>query len=283
MTITVDTEAVLGVQGLGKRYGDTWVLRDCGFDLKPGRVTALVGANGAGKTTLLTVLSGLLVPDEGTVDTRGRVAFVAQEKALYKHFTAANMLRLARHLNLVWDQARAENWLSRFDVRPDRACGKLSGGQQTQVALAMAIGARPKVLLLDEPLSSLDPLVRREVMTALLAESAETGLSLLLSTHVIAELGGVAEDLLLLGRGRLLLSGEIDEMLTSHVHYTGPRAEAPPAGEIVRASHHEQQSTFLVRLSGDPGPPGGSWVVRPATVEDIVLAHLSNLRDGGAA
>jgi ABC-2 type transport system ATP-binding protein len=183
----------------------------------------------------------------------------------------------------VWDQQAAEHWLSRFDVRPDRPCGKLSGGQQTQVALAMAIGSRPEVLLLDEPLASLDPLVRREVMSALLTESAETGMAVLLSTHVVAELGGVAEDLLLLGRGRLLLSGEIDELLTSHAHYAGPRAEAPPAGEVLRESHHEQQSTFLVKLSGNPGQPGGPWVTQPATVEDIVLAHLSNVREGGTA
>ncbi|MET0136668.1 MAG: ABC transporter ATP-binding protein [Kibdelosporangium sp.] len=281
MTTTVDTEPILGVRGLGKRYDDKWALRDCAFDLAPGRVTAVVGANGAGKSTLLTVLSGLLTPDAGTVERRGRVALVAQDKPLYKNFNATDMLRLGRHLNLRWDEARAAGWLARFEVPADRPCGRLSGGQQTQVALALAIGSQPDVLLLDEPLADLDPLVRREVMTELLGHGAETGLTLLLSTHVIAELGGVAEHLLVLGRGRLLLDQDIDELLLAHRYLVGPRSDTPPAGELVRASHDERQSTFLVRSAGEP--PGAPWVVRDATVEDIVLAHLANARDGGKA
>nr|WP_052479242.1 ATP-binding cassette domain-containing protein [Kibdelosporangium sp. MJ126-NF4]CEL23142.1 putative ABC transporter ATP-binding protein [Kibdelosporangium sp. MJ126-NF4]CTQ90280.1 putative ABC transporter ATP-binding protein [Kibdelosporangium sp. MJ126-NF4] len=262
MTTIAANKGVHRADGLGKRYGDTWALWDCAFELKPGQVTALVGANGAGKSTLLSVLSGLVAPDTGTVDISGRVAFVAQDKPLYKNFTAAEMLRLTRHLNKVWDQDRAERWLRTFGVRLDRPCGRLSTGQQAHVALAMAIAARPDLLLLDEPLSNLDPLVRREVTGELLAEVADTEMTLVLSTHVVAELGGVAENLLLLANGKLLLSGETDALLSRYVMHVGP------------------DRTVLV---DDDRPPPERWVAHPATLEDIVLAQLASAREAGAA
>ncbi|CAM4169202.1 ABC transporter ATP-binding protein [Kibdelosporangium persicum] len=267
----------LRVQGLGKRYGDSWALRDCSFELERGRVTALVGANGAGKTTLLTMLAGVLRPDEGTVEARGRISFVAQDKPLYGHLDAGGMFQIARRLNDVWHQQRAESWARRFDVPLDRRCRRLSTGQQTQVALAVALGSRPDVLLLDEPLASLDPVVRRDVMRELLTEAADTGMALLMSTHVVAEISGVADSLVLLRGGKLVLSGDLDELMSSHSRYVGPPARTPPAGEVVHASHHEQQSAFLVRGGDRPGEP---WVTEPVTVEDLVLAHLTG---GGAA
>jgi ABC-2 type transport system ATP-binding protein len=264
VSVTVENKQVLRVAGLGKRYGDTWALRDCTFELRPGQVTALVGANGSGKTTLLTVLSGLLAPDAGTAEVDGRVAFVSQDKPLYERFTATEMLKLARHLNLEWDQQRAEDWLKRFRVNPKVHCGRLSGGQRTQVALAMAIGARPDLLLLDEPLANLDPLVRKEVTSELLTAAADTGMSLILSTHIVAEIVGVADNLLLLGKGQLILDGEIDDLQSTHWHFVGP------------------ESTSLLRIVGEPEPPEG-FVAEPASIEDIVLAHLSRNRDGDKA
>lgn len=279
---------------LGKRYrksvlgGETWALRDCTFDLPAGRVAALVGANGAGKTTLLNILSGLLVPDEGRLryDGTDRVAFVSQDKPVYKGFDPADMLRLGAHLNEVWDQSRAQRWLERFEIPLDRKCGKLSGGQQAQVAFAMAIGARPAVLMLDEPLANLDPLARREVMSELLTEVDETGMTVLLSTHVVAELGGVADYLLLLAHGKLLVGGDLDELLAAHVKYVGPRSDVPPAlGEIIEERHRGNQSSFLVKLQeGQPRPVvAGQWAVRSVSLEDYVLAQLAATRKGVSA
>jgi ABC-2 type transport system ATP-binding protein len=262
------------VTGLGKRYRASWALRDCGFELKPGRVTALVGANGAGKTTLLTLLAGLMPPDEGTVHSAGRVRFVAQDKPLYKRLKVAETLKLAKRLNTLWDQEKAERWLELFTVPLDRPCGKLSAGQQAQVAFAAALGAKPDVLLLDEPLANLDPLVRNKVMAELLAEVAETKMSLVLSTHVISELSGVADEILLLSHGRLVLEGDLDDLMAQHLYYVGPRSDTPPSGEVVHASHHEQQSTFLVREQAVP-EPHSPWTTRQASVEDLVLAHLA--------
>ena len=277
------TAVALRARSLGKRYRAKWALRECTFELPAGRVAALVGANGAGKTTLMTVLAGLLDADEGSAGAAGRVAFVSQEKPVYRNFSAADVLRLGARLNVVWDEERARRWLARFEVPLDRECGKLSGGQQAQVAFALAIGARPDVLMLDEPLANLDPLARREVTTELLGEVAETGMTVLLSTHVVAELSGVADYLLLLAHGRLLTGGDLDELLGRHVSYTGPRSDVPPAlGGIVEARHTGNQSTFLVELpEGQPRPVvAGPWVERPPTLEDYVLAQLEATRKG---
>ncbi|MEV0678279.1 ABC transporter ATP-binding protein [Actinosynnema sp. NPDC050436] len=287
VTGTVDESATaVRADGLGKRYGAKWVLRGCAFELPAGRVAALVGANGAGKTTLMSVLKGLLNADEGTVRTAGRVAFVAQEKPVYRRFTAAEMLEVGKRLNLVWDQDRAVRWLERFEIPLTRPCGKLSGGQQAQVAFALAIGARPTVLMLDEPLANLDPLARREVTAELLAEVEETGMTVLLSTHVVAELAGVADYLLLLAGGRLLAGGDVDELLTRHASYAGPTADAPPvAGAVVQARHTGTQSTFLVELPGGQSRPAVAepWVQRPVTLEEYVLAQLAVTRKGHGA
>ncbi|WP_020674160.1 ABC transporter ATP-binding protein [Amycolatopsis nigrescens] len=289
------TEAGVGLRaaGLSKHYrrsllrgGTNEALRDCSFELPAGKVAALIGANGAGKTTLLSLLSGVLAPDAGRVHTAGRTAFVSQEKPVYRHLNATDVLRFGARLNRVWDGERAEAWLKRFEVPLDRACGRLSGGQQAQVAFAVALGSRPDVLLLDEPLSNLDPLVRREVMADLLTEVEDTGMTVVLSTHVVAELGGVADHLLLLTHGRLVVNGDMDELLGAHRYYVGPAAESPPGpGEVVEARHRGQQSTFLVRLPEGAGAPRPAepWTVRPVTLEDFVLAHLARARKEGAA
>lgn len=279
--------------GLSKRYGG-WrrgaagnqALAECSFELPAGKVAALVGANGAGKTTLLTILAGMLTPDTGTVHAGGRVAYVSQEKAVYRHLTAVEMLGIAARLNAVWDGARAQRWLERFDVPLHRPCGKLSGGQQAQVAFAAAVGARADVLLLDEPLANLDPLVRREVMAELLTEAADTGSSVVLSTHVVADLGGVADHLLLLTGGHLVLNGDMDTLLNAHVRYLGPPAEAPPVqGEVIETRHRDQQTSFLIRLSEETEQAQAvtPWTVQAVTLEDLVLAHLASNREGNAA
>jgi len=288
-----DGDIALEVRGLGKRYRRRQVLRDCTFTVPAGRVTAVAGSNGAGKTTLLSILAGLLTPSEGEVLFGGvpggheRIGFVSQNKPLYRHFSVADMLHLGRHLNLGWDQDRAVGLLERFDIALDRRCGKLSGGQQAQVAFAVALGARPSVLLLDEPLANVDPVARRVVTEELLTEVAETGMTVLMSPHVLTELGGVADYLLLLSGGRLLLGGDIDDILAAHVRYTSPRSDTPPPhGEVVHARHSEGQSNFLMRrppgtVEANP-TPDRQWITRPATLEDLVVAHLTATKERAA-
>lgn len=277
---------------LTKRYRGVSALRDCSFQVPAHGIIALVGSNGAGKSTLMSIASGLLPATDGEVlvggcrvDTRRRarpvqtarrVALLAQDKPLYRDFTVADMLRFGRGTNRVWDQQRALNWLTRFEVPLGRRCGRLSGGQRAQVALAVALGTRPGLLLLDEPLSNLDPVARTEVTAELLAEVADSGMTVMLSTHIVAELSGVGDHLLLLAAGQPVLTGEIDDLLAGHTRLTGPRADRPPApGRVVLARHAERQSTFIVRLP-DAAPPmvAPGWESAPVTLEELVFTYL---------
>ncbi|HEY3872648.1 MAG TPA: ABC transporter ATP-binding protein [Actinocrinis sp.] len=290
-----EDSVALEARELTKRYRDVWALRECSFQLPAHHIVALVGANGAGKSTLMSIIAGLLPATSGEMlvggrqvgehrrarpaDAEHRVALLAQDKPLYREFSVADMLAFGRRTNRVWDQQRALSWLDRFDVPLGRRCGRLSGGQRAQVALAVALGACPGVLLLDEPLANLDPVARTEVTGELLAEVAESGMTVMLSTHIVAELAGVGEHLLLLAAGRPVLSGDIEDLLAEHVRMSGPRADLPPGpGEIVQAQHTERQSTFIVRLPGGPVPsavaPG--WSSGPLTLEELTLAYLKS-------
>lgn len=180
-----------------------WALRDVSFELPPGSVTAMVGANGSGKTTLLNVLAGHLMPETGHTSIAGRVAYVPQHKPMYKSFRVADVLEFGRRMNTVWDHGRAEQWLNRFRIPRKLQIEDLSGGERTHVVLALALGSRPDVLMLDEPLAELDPLARRKVMRELLTEVNDKGMTLIFSTHAVGEIAGVADRLLVLSRGRI--------------------------------------------------------------------------------
>ncbi len=285
------SEIAIEARGLSKRYGAVQALRDCSFQLPAGRIVALVGANGAGKSTLMSIISGMLSATSGTLlvhdrpvskgghrDAASRVAILAQDKPLYRDFSVADMLRFGRATNREWDQRRALSWLERFAIPLDRRCGRLSGGQRAQVALAVALGSRPAVLLLDEPLANLDPVARTEVTGELMAEAADSDMTVMLSTHIIAELSGVGDHLVLLDAGRPVLTGDVDDLLDGHLRLTGPRADQPPGpGTIVQAQHTDRQSTFVVQRSATAAPhavvaPG--WTAQPITLDELILTYL---------
>jgi ABC-type multidrug transport system ATPase subunit len=280
--------AAIETTGLGKRYGRTWALRDCTLTIPTGRIVALVGPNGAGKTTLLHLAVGLLRPDAGAIrvfdrapadgaDGLADIGFVAQETPLYRDFTAADLIAMGGHLNRRWDATVARDRLGRIDLPLDRPVGKLSGGQRAQVALSLALAKRPRLLLLDEPVASLDPLARREFMSALMGSVAEEGTTVLLSSHLLADLERVCDHLVLLQHGQVQVLGPVDDLLAGHKVLVGPRRDAPsPAGvaAVVRESHTDKQSTFLVRAGGPIHDP--AWQVHDVTLEDLVLAYLAN-------
>ena len=276
---------------LGKRYGRKWALRDCAFALPAGKVTALVGPNGAGKTTLLQLASGLLRPTTGDVRVFGcsphsdphgalpRLGFVAQEHPLYRGFTVGDLLTMGRRLNPRWDQRAAVVRLEKLRIPLDARAGKLSGGQQAQVALTLALGKRPDLLLLDEPLASLDPLARRDFLRVLLDATLEQGLTVLLSSHIISDLERVCEYLVILSASRVQLTGEIDEILRSHKRLVGPRADPAAVASlhnVIEVSHTARQTTLLVRLNGQLFD--SSWQPQDVSLEDIVLAYLGQSR-----
>src|SRR6202046_1764311 len=160
---------VIEASGLGKRYGSTWALRECGLAIPAGHVAALVGPNGAGKTTLLNLVVGLAPPTAGIISVPGGraagspaaldgIAFVAQNTPLYKNLSGADMLHLTRNLNRRFDQPDAQTRLAELGIPLNRKAGKLSGGQQAQLALTLALARRPRLLVLDEPVAMLVPL-----------------------------------------------------------------------------------------------------------------------------
>ena len=281
-----DTDPVLRTDGLGKRYRRTWALRECTLALPAGRVIALVGPNGAGKTTLLRLLVGLLTPTQGSVDVLGqspttntpqalaRVGFVAQDHPLYRRFTVADLLRFGRHCNIRFDARVAERRLNALTIPLDRRAGALSGGQQAQVALALALAKRPDLLILDEPLANLDPVARREFLQTLMGAVAEDGVTVLFSSHVISELQRVCDHLVLLNHGRVALAGDIDELLGAHRTLVGPRTttNAEPGPGVIEVSHGDRHTALLMYDGGAEAAPG--WQAHPVVLEDLILAYL---------
>jgi ABC-2 type transport system ATP-binding protein len=281
---------VIETAGLTKRYGRRTALDDCTLSIPAGHVVALVGPNGAGKTTLLQLAVGLIRPTAGTVTVLGdrpaagpkqlaRVGFVAQDAPVYGSLTVADHLKLGAKLNPGWDAAFAARRIDEIDLDPKQRAGKLSGGQRAQLALTLAVGKRPDLLVLDEPVASLDPLARRDFLQDLMAFTAETGTSVILSSHLIADLERVCDYLVLLTSAHVQLADEVDELLASHWRLTGPRQDTdgvPPGCQIVYESHTDRQSTYFVRCSVPVDHPG--WAAEPLGLEDLVLAYLSTSR-----
>jgi ABC-2 type transport system ATP-binding protein len=254
----------LRLDRVDKRFRARWALRDCSLELGQGRVCALVGPNGAGKTTLLMLAAGLLRPTAGVIDVLGSdpartgmpagASFVAQDKPLYGSFRVAEMLRAAAALNSLgrWDAAYVAGLVEEAGIRPQERVGELSPGQRARIAIAIALGRRPSLLLLDEPLAELDPLARKQVMGSLLAEATETGMTVLMATHVLADLGDICNHLLLLRHGRVRLAGDVDTLLDEHCDPSGPARETLPPAAVVQTSA----------------------VGRTTALEDLVLAHM---------
>jgi ABC-2 type transport system ATP-binding protein len=284
--------AVLDANGLGKRYRQRWALRDCTLEVPAGRVAGLVGPNGAGKTTLLHLAVGLLEPTAGHIRVLGarpaespaqlgRVGFVAQETPLYPSLSVAEHLRLGAWLNPRWDAGVAERRIDQLDLDRKQRAGKLSGGERAQLALTLAIAKRPELLVLDEPVASLDPLARRQFLQHLMEAVADHDMSVVLSSHLVADLERVCDYLIVLAGSRVQVAGDVDELLACHHRLTGPRRD--PAGlpadqEVIEASHTDRQSTLLVRSEGPIYDP--AWTVEPIGMEDLVLAYM---RRGGEA
>jgi ABC-2 type transport system ATP-binding protein len=284
---------VIETARLGKRYGHAWALRDCTFTMPEGHLAALVGPNGAGKTTLLHLLVGLIRQDEGTAAVLGglttgsraaldAVAFVAQDTPVYTGLTAANMIRVARNLNRGFDEGYAHARLGELGIPLGKKAARLSGGQRAQLALTVALARRPRLLILDEPLSSLDPLARHDFMATVLTAMSEDGVSVLLSSHVLAELERVADYLVLLAKGQVQVADRVEDLLARHRVLTGPAADADHQAaslDVVQDRRAEAQAHLLVRTTSPNDPVPVGWESHPVSMEELVLAYL---RDSAA-
>ena len=264
---------VMDACGLGKRYGRTWALRDCTLTIPEGRVTGLVGPNGAGKTTLLGLAAGLLAPTCGTISVLGQrpaagsaqlaqVGFVAQDTPVYARMTVSDHLRLGAWLNPGWDDDLARQRIGQVGLDPKQRAGSLSGGQRVQLALTLAIAKRPGLLILDEPVASLDPLARREFLRLLMEAVAEHGLSVVLSSHLVSDLERVCDHLIVLVASRVRVAGEVSELLASHRRLSGPRrdpARSRPARKSSRkATPTSKPSCWSAPASQSSTRPGRS-------------------------
>ena len=284
--------AVLETSGLGKRYRRTWALSDCTVQVPEGRVVGLVGPNGAGKSTLLNLAVGLLAPSAGSIEVLGdapargpeqlaRVGFVAQDTPTYASHSVGDHLELGARLNPGWDRALADRRIDDLGLDRKQRAGRLSGGQRAQLALTLAVAKRPRLLILDEPVASLDPLARREFLQSLMEVVVDQGVSVVMSSHLVADLERVCDYLVLLVASRVRLAGDVEGLLAVHALLTGPRHDPrtlPADQEVITESHTDRQSTLLIRTESPVLDP--AWTVEPVGLEDLVLGYM---REGGAA
>ncbi len=278
--------SIIEATALGKRYGRNWALRDCTLSVPSGQVVGLVGPNGAGKTTLLHLAVGLLTPTTGTIDVLdgrpaasrahlARVGFVAQQTPTYARLSVGDHLRLGAKLNPSWDDKLALGRVHELGLELGQRAGSLSGGQQAQLALTLAIAKRPALLLLDEPVAALDPLARREFLQSLMELVAEHEVSVVLSSHLVSDLERVCDYLIVLATSRVQIAGEVDQLLAAHHRLIGPRRDPqslPGNQHVIEASHTDRSSTVLVRSDGPVLDP--AWTVEKVSLDDVVLAYM---------
>ncbi|MEV7316504.1 ABC transporter ATP-binding protein [Streptomyces microflavus] len=275
----------LEARGLGKRYFRGWALRDCSFRIPAGRICGLVGPNGAGKSTLLGLATRQVEPTTGELSIFGvpvddpavmpRFAFLGQEKPLFKRFTVADTLRMGAELNPGWDAA-AERIVRSGNVPLHARIGTLSGGQRTRVAFALAFGKRPDLLLLDEPMSDLDPLARDEMSTLLMAEAVERGTTVVMSSHMLTELEDMCDYLLVVAEGRIRMAGDADALVPAHTLVTGVTRDGSLPAELDRHTVVETrvQGRQFHAMIRPKGPLPTDWETAEPSLEEVLLAHL---------
>ena len=210
-----------------------------------------------------------------------RVGFVAQDTPTYAGLSIADHLRFGGWMNPSWDAKLAEERIERLGLDPRQKAGKLSGGQRAQLALTLAVAKRPELLVLDEPVASLDPLARREFLQGLMEVVVEHGASVILSSHLVADLERVCDYLVVLVDSRVQVAGDIDELLASHHRLTGPRRDRgalPSDQQVISESHTDRQSTLVVRTDGPILDP--AWSVEELDLEDLVLAYMTRAVEG---
>jgi ABC-2 type transport system ATP-binding protein len=287
--------AVIDARGLGKKYRRRWALSGCTLSIPAGHVAGLVGPNGAGKTTLISLATGMLAPTTGTITVLGnqpaggpeqlaKVGYVAQDTPTYASLSVEDHLRLGARMNPSWDSGLARRRIEQLGLDPRQKAGKLSGGQRAQLALTLAIAKRPELLILDEPIASLDPLARREFLQILMESTAEHEFSVMMSSHLVADLERVCDYLIVLVDSHVRIDGDVDSLLASHHLLSGPRRDAaalPASQQVITESHTDRQSTLLVRSTEPIHDPG--WSVAGVDLEDLVLAYMGGAANGSVS
>jgi ABC-2 type transport system ATP-binding protein len=278
--------SIVEASGLGKRYGLKWALRDCTINIPKGKIVGLIGPNGAGKSTFLNLAAGVILPSAGRIHVDGRtpgssgthlneIGFVGQDNPVYKHMSLRNHLRMGAWLNPRWDASAAEQRLKLLGLNPKQLAGSLSGGQRAQLSLVLATAKLPTVLLLDEPVASLDPLARREFLQTLMEMFSDSPMSIVLSSHNIEDVDRICDYLVVLIDSRVQLCGETSDILQMHTRLSGPRCDTSTlhsAHEVIEETHTDRQTTVIVRTTERVLDP--RWIATPVTLEDVALAYM---------
>lgn len=279
---STNAAAPFAAEEFGRRYrrGRPWAARSVTFTLAPGSITALVGPNGAGKSTLIRAGVGYERPDEGRVLIAGHdpvrersaalglIGYVPQSPSLYGSLTVADHLTMAAEARGSVDHGFVLERLNAIGVDPDRVVSSLSGGEQAQVALTLCLGVRAKLLLLDEPLASLDPFARRRFLNMLTAYVRETGATALLSSHIVTDIEQACDFLLVLNHGRLVLATAVTEARRRFSVRPGGGAESEAIATFDDADGNTVELVEDARAE------------RRATLEEVVLGHLAPTRTG---
>ncbi len=278
---------VIEASHLSKKYRSKFALSDCNISIPKGHVVGLVGPNGAGKTTLIQIAVGLISTYDGEIQVLGgspgkdsehisKVGFVAQDSPLYNQYTVGDHLNFGKWLNPNWDQESALARIERLDLNMKQKVGSLSGGERAQLALTIAVSKRPELLILDEPVASLDPLARRTFLQFLMEDVASNGISVLMSSHLVSDLERVCDYLIVLVSSRVQLAAPVDELLLNHKRLICKRrsaSELPNNVEVIEQSHTDTQSSFIAKVNGQ------IWnreiEEENIGLEDLVLAYMS--------
>jgi ABC-2 type transport system ATP-binding protein len=222
------SESVIAISGLTRRFGAKTALASVTLSLPRGAVYGLVGANGAGKTTLITHILGLLRAQEGTVRVFGhdpvadpvavlsRIGYLSEENDIPGWMRVDELIRYTRAFYLAWDDAYAEELRQAFALDPTAKIKSLSRGQRARLGLLIALAYRPELLVLDEPSSGLDPIVRRDIVGAVMRTIADEGRTVLFSSHLLEEVEQVADHVTMISQGRIVLSARLDDIKQSH-------------------------------------------------------------------
>ncbi|MCA9084937.1 MAG: ABC transporter ATP-binding protein [Planctomycetaceae bacterium] len=222
------SETIVEVQSLCRRFGKKTALDDVSLSIPAGTVFGLVGENGAGKTTLLKHLLGLLKPTSGTVRVFGQnplevpevvlkdIGFLSEDRDLPLWMRIDELMSFTSAFYPTWDQRYAAELVEMFDLKPDQRLESLSRGQLARTGLLLALAHRPRLLLLDEPSSGLDPVVRRDILAAIIRTIADDGRTVLFSSHLLDEVQRVSDHVAMLHGGQLVLCEPLEQVLSSH-------------------------------------------------------------------
>lgn len=281
-------DAAIRIEGLVVDYGRKRAVDGLDMTVPRGSVYGFLGPNGAGKTSTIKTLMGFRRPNGGgakvlghdvveeSIEVRARVGFASEVNSLYEGMTVPRICRLCRDLSRSWDQNLVDRYIGVFGLPADSKIRKLSKGQKAQLQLCLALGGNPEVLILDEPTSGLDPVARRAFLKVLVGEVAGEGRTVFFSTHLLTDIEAVADTVGIIRGGKLLASGDLDEMRETHRVFRVVYAETPPEEEVLALSElpaarevEREGRGVRLRVRGDVEAVERSLHDRPHTVVDV--------------